>query len=75
MAKVKVFIEETLCMEIEFWVPDDLTVDERMEFAEQKAREAYEDNEIVLTADDYNGQTQIMLQDVESGTETSWNDL
>lgn len=75
MAKVKVFIEETLCKEIEFHFPDNFTVEKRMELAEQIARESYKNNQIVLSADDFNGQTQIMLQDVETGSETDWNDL
>lgn len=75
MAKVNVYIEETLCKKIEFWVPDDLTVEERMEFAEEKAREAYEDNQIVLTADDFTGIVHVMVKDEESGIETNWTDL
>lgn len=75
MAKVKVFIEETLCREVEFDLPDDMTVEERMEAAEELATRAYKNSEIVLDADDFNGQAQIMVQDVESKTETDWNDL
>jgi len=75
MAQVDVFIEETLCKKVNVWVPDDLTVEERMEYAEKEARKAYKNNQIVLTADDFNGQTQIMTRDVETGSETSWNDL
>lgn len=75
MAKVKVFIEETLCREIEFDLPEDMNVNERMEAADELARRAYKNNEIVLTADDFNGQAQIMVKDVESETETNWIDL
>lgn len=75
MAKVKVFIEETLCREVEFELPEDMTIDERMEAAEELARRAYKNSEVVLTADDFNGQAQIMTRDVETGIETSWNEI
>lgn len=75
MAQVDVFIEETLCKKVNVWVPDNLTVDERMEYAEKEARKAYKNNQIVLTADDFNGQASIMVRDVESERETSWNNL
>lgn len=74
MAKVKVFIEETLCREIEFNLPEDMTVEERMEAAEELAKRAYKNSEIVLDANDFTG-AQIMMRDEESETETSWNDL
>lgn len=74
MAKVKVFIEETLCREIEFDLPDCMTVEERMEAAEAMTVHAYKKSQIVLDASDFTG-AQIMMRDVESETETSWNDL
>ena len=74
MAKVKVFIEETLCREVIFDLPEDMTVEERMEAAEELATRAYKNTQIVLDAEDFTG-AQIMVQDVASGSETDWNDL
>ena len=75
MAQVTVHIEETLCKKVNVWVPDNWDVDERMEYAEKKAREAYEHELIVLTADDFTGIAHMMVEDEESGTETNWIDL
>lgn len=75
MKKVKVWIEETLCREIEIEVPDNLDLDERIYYAEEKAKEMYRDEDIVLTADDYNGITQMSLKDVETQTNTEWFDI
>ena len=72
MKKVKVYIEETLCREIEIEVDENLSVDDRMEFAEEKVTEMYRNEEIVLTSDDYNGLTQICVEDVETQTVTGW---
>ena len=72
MSKVKVFIEEHLCKEVEIEVPND--VDDAMEWAEEKAKEMYENEEIILTADDFNGQRCMMVQD-EDGHETEWFDF
>ena len=72
MRKATVFIEEHLCREIEIEVPDD--VDDVMEWAEDKAKEMYFNEEIVLTADDFNGQRCMMVQDSE-GHETEWFDF
>jgi len=74
MAKVKVFIEETLCREVEYDLPDDMKWDKRMEVAEEMARQAYKNCEIVLDAEDFTG-AQIMVRDEEYKTETSWSDL
>lgn len=69
MKKVKVYIEEHLCKEIEIEVPDN--VDNAMEYAEDKTREMYSNEEIVLTADDFNGQRLMMVED-EDGCSTDW---
>ncbi len=70
--KVSVFIEETLCKEVIIDVPTD-DADEAMEIAESQAKEMYENEEIVLTADDFNGVRQMM---VECGDySTSWNEF
>ena len=75
MAKVKVYIEEHLVKEIEVDCPDDMEVDERMEYAERKVVEQYKNEEIVLTADDYSGITLKSVEDVETGTSTEWNEI
>ena len=74
MKKVKVYVEEHLCREIEIEVPDNMNVNERMEYAEQKAIEMYKNQEIVLTADDYTT-TEICACDVETTTYTEWNEI
>ena len=75
MKKVKVYIEETLCREIEVEVPDELDVTERMQFAEDKVKEMYRNGEIVLDADDFSGLTQMCVEDVETETVTNWFDI
>lgn len=70
--KVSVFIEEHLCREVIIDVPTN-DIDEAMELAEEQAKEMYENEEIVLTADDFNGVRQMM---VECGDySTSWNEF
>lgn len=69
MRKATVFIEEHLCKEIEIEVPD--YIDDAMEWVKDKAKEMYFNEEIVLTADDFNGQRCMMVQDDE-GHETNW---
>ena len=44
---------------------------EAMKYAERKAKQMYEDEEIILTADDFNGICLMMVQD-EDGNETGW---
>lgn len=76
MSKVVVYIEETLCKEIEIDVPSELGLDadEEMEYAENKAKEMYKNEEIVLTAEDYTGITCMMVKH-EDGTKTSWDEI
>ena len=69
MKKVKVFIEEHLCKEIIIEVPE--YAYDVMELAEIKAKQMYENEEIVLTADDFNGTRLMMVQD-EDGHATEW---
>lgn len=71
--KVKVSIEEHLCKTIEIEVPDYLE-DLAMEYAEDKAREMYKNEEIILTADDHNGVV-LMQIELEDGTCTDWYDM
>lgn len=72
--KVEVFIEETLCRKIEFDLPDDMTLEERMEAAEELALRAYKNSEIVLDAEDFTGAS-MSIKDVVSGHETKWRDI
>lgn len=66
--KVNVFIEEHLCKCVEIEVPDG--VEDAMSYAEDKAREMYRNEEIVLTGDDKNGVRMMMVQDGDF--ETNW---
>ena len=75
MAKVEVYIEEHLVRKVEVEVPDDLNVHERMEIAEQQVLKAYHDEKIVLTADDANGTRLKMVKDIETGSETGWDEF
>ena len=70
--KVKVSIEETLCKTIEIEVP--AGVGDPLEWAEAKAKEMHKNREIVLTADDFNGQRCMMIED-EHGFATNWFDF
>ena len=74
MSKVIVCIEETLYKEIEIEAPSELDTEDAMEYAENKVREMYRNEEIILTADDYTGNTCYMVKH-EDGTETSWDDM
>lgn len=54
MKKVKVFVEEHLCRCIEVEIPEGME-EYAMEFAERKVKRMVDNEEIILTADDYNG--------------------
>ena len=69
--KVNVFIEEHLCKRVEIEVPNEMNKLDAMKYAERKAKQMYKDEEIVLTADDFNGICLMMVQD-EDGNETGW---
>lgn len=79
MAELRILIEEHLCREIKFEVPDGTTLDD--EIVEQKCKEIhdlYRKGYIVLTADDYNGTTLVCTQLVNGNDvveETGWNDI
>ncbi len=75
MKKVKVWIEEHLCKEVEVEVPDTMNVDERMEYAEKYVWNAYYKGEIVLDANDFTGTTLCSVMDEETGKGTDWHDL
>lgn len=70
--KVNVSIEEHLCKTVTIEVPDN--VEDALEYAEEKAKEMYSNEEIVLTADDFNGQRCMMAED-ENGFATNWFDF
>lgn len=72
--KVKVWIEEHLVKEVEVECPDDMSIDERMEYAQDKVLKQYKDGDIVLTADDYTGTT-FSVEDVESDSSTEWKEI
>lgn len=71
MSKVSVFIEEHLVKELVYDIPDEDS-DVRMQKAEEMAREAYAKGEVVLTADDFNGERLIMTRDNKTDWETEW---
>ena len=75
MKKVKVYVEEHLCREIEIEVPDNMSVDERMEYAEEIVKQMYREEEIVLDANDFTGTTLCSVTDEETGNATDWHDL
>ena len=70
--KVSVFIEEHLCKEVIIDVPTN-DANEAMEIAEEQAKEMYENEEIVLTADDFNGIRMMMVECDDYST--SWNEF
>lgn len=70
--KVSVFIEEHLCKEVIIDVPTNNT-DEAMEIAEKQAKEMYDNGEIILTADDFNGIRQMMVKCADYST--GWNEF
>ena len=74
MAKVKVTIEEHLTKEVEIDVPDSVIEDNDTEAVIQKAREMYDNGEIVLTPDDFSGIKLIAITDEEFG-ETEWEEF
>ena len=72
--KVKVQIEEILSKVVHVNVPDDITdIQEVYYYIQNFMKGAYFNQEIILTADDYSGTTQIniLLDDRSSG----WTNL
>ena len=70
--KVSVFIEEHLCREVVIDVPTN-DVNKAMEIAEEEAKEMYKNEIIVLTADDFNGVRQMMVECNDCST--GWNEF
>lgn len=76
MAKLRILIEEHLCKTVEVDVPDEIEdVYEQMEYATNKARDMYYDEEIVLGPEDHNGVTLYEVQTEYGDTLTEWTDL
>ena len=71
--KVKVHVEEHLCRCIEVEIPDNVFDIDAMDFAERKVKEMVDNEEIVLTADDYNGVRLYCVED-EDGKATDWHE-
>lgn len=69
---IKARVEEHLTKEVNIYVPDD--VEDPMDYASKIVKEKYLNEEIVLSADDYNGITLAQLED-EEGRCTDWYDL
>lgn len=73
---VDVLIEEHLVKTIQIEVPNELTdVIDREIYAIEKVKEMYQNQEIILTADDFNGTTLVQTHDVESDIESEWTNL
>lgn len=75
MVKVKVYIEEHLVKEVVVDCPDNMDINERMDYAEEKVVEQYKNKEIVLTTDDYSGITLKCVEDIETGASTEWKEI
>jgi hypothetical protein len=71
MAKVKVTIEEHLTKEVEIEVPDSVIENDDTDAVLNKAIEMYNNEQIVLTADDFSGVKLIAITD-ENLSETEW---
>lgn len=79
MKKLRILVEEHLCKAIDIEVPDDtdLTSD-IVEQKENEVRTKYQNGEIVLAADDYNGTTLVCTQLIGGDNvieETGWNNI
>ena len=73
---VNVTIEEHLAKTIQVEVPNELTdVIDREIYAMDKVKEMYQNQEIILTADDFNGTTLVQIHDVESDIVSEWTNL
>ena len=71
--KIKVYVEEHLCRCIEVEIPDNVFDIDAMDFAERKVRKMVKDEDIVLTADDYNGVRLYCVED-KDGNATDWHE-
>lgn len=69
--KATVVFEEHLVKQITIDIPDEVSEADELEYAELKAKEMYKNQEIVLTADDFDGDALIEVSD-SKGNCTDW---
>lgn len=73
---VEITIEEHLSRTISVEVPSDLENEiDREIYAEEKVRDMYKNQEIVLDADDFNGTVLYQVHDVETDNTSEWSNL
>lgn len=73
---VEITIEEHLSRTISVEVPSDLENEiDREIYAEEKVRDMYKNQEIVLDADDFNGTVLYQIHDVETDNTSEWSNL
>lgn len=73
---VEITIEEHLSRTISVEVPSHLENEiDREIYAEEKVRDMYENEEIVLGADDFNGTVLYQTHDVETDNTSEWSNL
>ena len=73
---VEITIEEHLSRSISVEVPSDLENEiDREIYAEEKVRDMYKNQEIVLDADDFNGTVLYQVHDVETDNTSEWSNF
>lgn len=73
---VEITIEEHLSRTISVEVPKDLENEiDREIYAEEKVRDMYKNQEIVLDADDFNGTVLYQIHDVETDNTSEWSNF
>ena len=73
---VEITIEEHLSRTISVEVPSDLENEiDREIYAEEKVRDMYKNQEIVLDADDFNGTVLYQVHDVETDNTSEWSNF
>lgn len=73
---VEITIEEHLSRTISVEVPSDLENEiDREIYAEEKVRDMYKNQEIVLDADDFNGTVLYQVHDVETDNMSEWSNF
>lgn len=75
MNKVEIYIEEHLVKKVEIEVSNELSAIDRMIYAENQVRQMYRNNEIILSAEDFNGTVLIESHDIETNYFSGWNQL
>lgn len=73
MVKVRVAIEEHLSKEVLIDVPESWVSERQTDMIIDKAVELYDNGEITLTADDFNGVKLIAI--LEEGLESEWEEF